>query len=66
MWLGGVIKCNPNIRIAAQNDNPCNFSLAETYFKIAQKVAKYLSYFYKQICFKELSKIAQSGHTGYR
>ena len=33
------------------------------FFKIAQKVAKYLSYFCKKICSQELSKIAESGHT---
>ena len=34
-----------------------------TYFKMAQKVAKYLCYFYKQISRKEISEIAHSGHT---
>ena len=34
-----------------------------TFFKIAQKVAKYLGYFGKKICHHEISKIAQSGHT---
>ena len=29
-------------------------------FKIAQNVAKYLGYFSKKICWRELSKIAQS------
>ena len=37
-----------------------------TYCKIAQIAAKYLGYFYNKICCKELSKIAQSGHTGCR
>ena len=30
---------------------------------MAQKVAKYLCYFYKQISRKEISEIAHSGHT---
>ena len=32
-------------------------------FNIAQKVTNVLGYFCKQICYQELSKIAQSGHT---
>ena len=39
------------------------FSWKVTYFKIAQKVVKYLGYFYKKFYCKELSKIAQSGHS---
>ena len=34
-----------------------------TYFKIAQKLSKYLDHVDEIICFQELSKIAQSGHT---
>ena len=56
VWLGGVIKCNPNIRIAAQNDNPCNFSLAETYFKIAQKVANICPTFINKFVLKNFQK----------
>ena len=33
-------------------------------FKRAQKVNMHLGYFFKKICHQELSKIAQSGHTG--
>ena len=33
------------------------------FFKIAQKSTIFLGYFCKQICCRELSKIAQSGHT---
>ena len=36
-----------------------------TFFIIAQKVVKYLGYFWKKIiCDKDLSKVAQTGHTG--
>ena len=35
-------------------------------FIVAQKVVKYLGYFRSKICSQELSKIAQSGHTGSR
>ena len=36
-----------------------------TFFIIAQKVVKYLGYFWKKIiCNKDLSKVAQTGHTG--
>ena len=35
-----------------------------TIFKKAQKVTKYLDYFWKKICHRDFSKIAQSGHTG--
>ena len=34
-------------------------------FNTAQEVTKYLEYYWKQICCQELSKIAQSGHTGH-
>ena len=33
------------------------------FFKIAKKSPIFLVYFCKQICWQELSKIAQSGHT---
>ena len=33
-------------------------------FSKAQIVITYLGYFFKKICYQELSKIAQSGHTG--
>ena len=44
-------------------------SLNRVYFKVmsflkAQKVTKYLGYFCNKICYQELLKIAQSGHTG--
>ena len=32
--------------------------------KAGQKVSKHFGYFCKEICQQELSKIAQSGHTG--
>ena len=34
------------------------------FFKIAEKVANKLSYFCEKFCHVELSKIAQTGHTG--
>ena len=34
-----------------------------TYFKLAQKVVKYLGFFDKKICCREVLKIVQSGHT---
>ena len=33
---------------------------------VFQKVAKYLGYFLNKICHRDLSKIAQSGHTGQK
>ena len=33
-------------------------------FKIAQKITKKLVYFWKKIYSQDLSKVAQSGHTG--
>ena len=33
------------------------------YVKIAQKVSQYLGRFNEKICYLEISKIAQSGHT---
>ena len=33
------------------------------FFRIAQRVAKYLGYFWEKNCHPELSKIAQTGHT---
>ena len=35
------------------------------FFKIAQIVATHLGYFWKKLWHQELSKIIQSGHTGY-
>ena len=34
------------------------------FFKIAQKVTKYLDYFGMKICCQILAKVFQSGHTG--
>ena len=34
------------------------------YFKLDQKVIKYLGFFCKKICQQQLSKTVQSGHTG--
>ena len=53
---------------SARNYNQCDQMLelkVTQFFLIAQKVAKYLGYFYKKIWCKELSKIAQSGHIDY-
>ena len=36
-----------------------------TFSKLAQKVIKYLGYFWKKICTRDLSKIAQSDRTGW-
>ena len=41
----------------AQNDQ---LLLKSVDFKIAQKVTRYLGYFYNKICLKYLSKLAQS------
>ena len=34
------------------------------FFKVSQKSTIFLGYFFERICCQELSKIAQSGHTG--
>ena len=34
------------------------------FFKVAQNETRYLGYFSNNVCHHELSKIAQSGHTG--
>ena len=44
---------------------PWQFKHNSIYFKRAQKSQIFLGYFFKQICWQELSKIAQSDHTDY-
>ena len=39
------------------------FNIKSAIFTIAQNVARYLGFCCKKLCSKELSKIAQSGHT---
>ena len=48
---------------AAQNVDKAVSTQKVTFFKIAQKVAKYLGFFRKKLCHQELTNIAQSGHT---
>ena len=43
---------------------PSQFLHQIIYYKIAQKSTIFLGYFCEQISYQELSKIAQSGHTG--
>ena len=56
-------KKQPKILKKLPKSGHTSFTLNVFLFKIAQKVAKYLSYFYKEICGRELSIITQSGHT---
>ena len=48
----------PQKRVTAVLTEKCNA------YTVAFKVLKYLGYFCSKICSQELSKIAQSGHTG--
>ena len=41
------------------------FNMRVRFFNIAQNVANRLGYFCYKFCRQELSKITQSGHTGY-
>ena len=60
-----VSKLTPNFPVLAQIVTKVAFYYTVTYFKIAQKVSKYLGHFNEKICFQELSKMAQSGHTAW-
>ena len=58
-----VSKLTPNFPVLAQIVTKVAFYYIVTYFKIAQKVSKYLGHVDEKICCKELSKIAQFSHT---
>ena len=47
-----------------QFSNSSRFCFNVMFFKIGQKLTKYLGYFCKKICHQEFSIITQSGHTG--
>ena len=65
MWLDAGIKISPNFLKLATKVTKVAFYYKVTYFKIAEKVSKYLGHFNDQICCLELSKIAQSGHNAF-
>ena len=47
----------------AQKVAEVGFYFKNAIFQWGPKVTKYLGFFYKKICTRDLSKIAQSGHT---
>ena len=66
VWPDAGIKINPNFLVLAQKVTKVAFYYIVIYFKIAQKVSKCLGHFSEKICYQELSKIAQTGYTGWR
>ena len=64
----GIIQCDQMSELKVSVSCPKR-SHRSLYFKsnafiVAQKIVKYLVYLFSKICSQELSKIAQSGHTG--
>ena len=66
VWPDVRRKSSQNFETLAQKLAKEAFNHKVMFFKIVHKVTKYLDYFCKKICCNELSKIAQSGHTGNR
>ena len=58
------IQSCPNLSKSCPKSSHSSFYLKIASFKITWKVSNYFGYFCKKICRQELSKIAQSGHTG--
>ena len=64
VWPDVGRKSGLNFETIAQKGAKEALNQTVMFFIIAQKVTKYLDYFCKKICFKELSKNNQSGHSG--
>ena len=65
VWPDVGVKKLPNVSKSCRNNFHISFIHKLIYFKIARKTPIFLGYFCKQICWQELSKVAQSGHTGW-
>ena len=63
VWPDPRIKYCPIFPNSCPNSRHSSLTYKVTFFKIAQKVAKSLCYSGKRICHREISKIAQTGHT---
>ena len=69
---GGQQSVRPDVRLkrspistkSCPKNSHSSFYTKSSVFKIAQKVTKYSGYFWKKICHREITKIAQTGHTG--
>ena len=64
--MTNVTRClNKKIaQIRCPKSNDSSFHFIVVFHKLAQKLTTNTGYFWKKICHWELSKIAQSGHTG--
>ena len=56
-------KKQPNFSKVAKNVGTIAFTLKAVLFKMPRQISKYLGYFCYKIGFREVSKIAQCGHT---
>ena len=64
VWPDAEILSRPNISKSCRKSSYSSLCKKMDVFKTAQTVNIHLGYFCKKICHQELSKIAQSGHTG--
>ena len=64
MWPNVEIKRSPNFTISSLKSCHSSVYLKGVFFKGAHKVNEYLGNLSEKICHQNLSKIAQSGHTG--
>ena len=58
------LKGSPNVNKSCPNKRNSSSYIKWSFFKGPQKSPILMGYFGSQICNQELSKIAQSGHTG--
>ena len=63
VWPEARVKSLPIFPISCPKSRHSSLTYKIRFYKIAQKVAKYVVYFGKEICRQEVPKIAQSGHT---
>ena len=63
VWADGV-KSSPIFSESCPKSSQYSFFIIVRFFEIAQKVINHLGFFCYKFCCQDLSKIAQSGHTG--
>ena len=66
LWPDVWIKSSPNCCKSCPMVTPPVFTLKVVLFYTAPKITKYLGYFWMKFCCQNLSKIAQSSHTGWK
>ena len=65
-WPDVGIKSSPNISKTCPKSSHISFTQKVMYFRLAQKVKKYLSFFARKFVKEQPLTIAQSGHTAAR